>query len=154
MEKYIAKLTNEERVNLISLVSKGKGSANKLTHARILLAIDGSNDEQRTDLSVAESLHVSERTVRRIRIECVENGLDSALERKSHSATRPRKIQGEEEARLIALCCSTAPEGRCRWTLELLADRLVSLNIIDIISPQTVGRVLQKNELKPWQKKE
>ena len=154
MEKYIAKLTNEERVNLISLVSKGKGSANKLTHARILLAIDGSNDEQRTDLSVAESLHVSERTVRRIRIECVENGLDSALQRKPHSATRPRKIQDEEEARLIALCCSTAPEGRCRWTLELLAERLVSLDIIDTISPQTVGRVLQKNELKPWQKKE
>ena len=71
MEKYIAKLTNEERVNLISLVSKGKGSAKKLTHARILLAIDGANDEQRTDLSVAESLHVSERTVRRIPIECV-----------------------------------------------------------------------------------
>lgn len=69
-------------------------------------------------------------------------------------ATRPRKIQGDEEARLIALCCSGAPEGRCRWTLELLADKLVSLDIVDSISPQTVGRVLQKNELKPWQKKE
>ena len=154
MEKYIVKLTNDERVNLVSLINKGKASAKKLTHARILLAINESNDEKRTDASVAESLLVSERTVRRIRIECVENGLDSALDRKSHSATKPRKIQGEEEAHLIALCCSSAPEGRCRWTLELLANRLVSLKIIDSISPQTVGRVLQKNELKPWQKKE
>ncbi len=105
MEKYIVVLTKDERENLISLISKGKASAKKLTHARILLAVDEFNDNQRTDVSVAESLHVSERTVRRIRTECVESGLGSALERKPHSATRPHKIQGEEEAHLIALCC-------------------------------------------------
>ena len=97
------------------------------------MAIDGFNDTVQTDASVAEALHVSERTVRRIRTECVENGLESALERKAHTATRPKKIQGEEEARLIALCCSTAPEGRSCWTLKLLADQLISLEIFNNI---------------------
>ena len=124
MEKYIVKLTNEERVDLISLISKGKASAKKLTHARILLAIDGSNNGIQTDASVAEPLHISERTVRRVRTECVENGIGSALERKLHTAARPKKIQGAEEARLLALCCSNAPNGRTRWTLKLLADKL------------------------------
>tara|TARA_B110000879_G_scaffold24574_1_gene32770 strand:- start:703 stop:1209 length:507 start_codon:yes stop_codon:yes gene_type:complete len=153
MEKYILKLTNEERVKLLSLVNKGKGAVKKLTHARILLATDESADEQQTDLSVAESLHVSERTVRRIRIECVEHGIDSALERKPQSSKRTRRIQGDQYVSLIALGCSTAPEGRCRWTLKVLADKLVSLDVIDSVSPQTIGRVLKKNELKPWQKK-
>lgn len=136
------------------MTKNGKASAKKLTHARILLAADENINAQETDLSIAESLHISDKTVHRIRKECVENGIESALNRKPHSEKKPRKIQGTEEAHLIALCCSSPPEGRCKWTLKLLADKLISLEIVDSVSPQTVGRVMQKNELKPWQKKE
>jgi len=89
-----------------------------------------------------------------VRERCVAEGLESALNRKTHSRTKPCKIQGEEEAHLVALTCSVPPTGHARWTLKLLADELVSLEVIDSVSPATVGRALKKNELKPWQKKE
>lgn len=76
------------------------------------------------------------------------------MERKAHSTTKPRKLQGNEEAHLIAICCSNPPEGRCRWTLKLLSEQLVSMEIVESISPQTVLNTLNNNELKPWQKKE
>ena len=154
MEKYIVKLTNDERENLISLINNGKASAKKLTHARILLAVDENANERTTDVAVAKSLHISDKTVHRVRQECVEHGIESALGRKPHSATRPLKIQGEHKAHLIAICCSTPPEGRCRWTMKLLANKLISLEIVDSVSPQTVLNTLNKNELKPWQKRE
>lgn len=154
MGKYIVKLTNSERENLITLINKGKSSAKKLTHARILLAVDENTHGCKTDKDVAASLHISDKTVHRIRQECVEHGIDNALERKVHSAKKPLKIQGEHEARLIAMCCSTPPEGRARWTMKLLANQLISLEIVESISPQTILNTLNKNELKPWQKKE
>lgn len=156
MEKYIVKLTEEERTNLLELLKKGKSAARKLAHARILLAVDENqpNKLDKTDKDIANILHTSEKTIYRIKQRFVDEGLESALDRKPHAKYRSRKIQGEEEAHLIALCCSSAPEGRCRWTLSLLADKLISLNILDEISRSTVGRSLQKNELKPWQKKE
>lgn len=144
MEKYIVKLTIDERESLLSLISKGKVSARKLIHARILLEADENSDDWKTDEAIAQSLHVSKKTVQRVRKECVENGIDSALERKPHTRYKPHKLQGEEEAHLIALCCSSPPEGRSRWTLKLLADKLISLEIVESISPQTILNTLKK----------
>ena len=144
MEKYIVKLAIAERESLLSLILKGKNAARKLTHARILLEADENCGNQKTDGEIAELRYVSEKTVQRVRKECVENGIESALERKSHSRNKPLKIQGEEEARLVALCCSKPPEGRCRWTLRLLADTLVVLEIVESISPQTILNTLKK----------
>jgi len=154
VEKYIVKLTNEERENLLSLIKKGKAAAKTLTHARILLATDEGNatSKPKTDVEVAELLHVNSKTVKRIRQRLVKEGIDSALLRKPHSQTRPRKMDGDQEAHLVALCCSTAPEGRKRWTLKLLSQRLVKLEIIDAISDSTVGRVLKKKRAKAMAK--
>ncbi len=146
MEKYIVKLTQEERSGLLTLIKKGKSAARKLEHARILLKVDENNAAKKneTDANASNILHVSEKTVHRVRQQFVNEGLEAALERKPHTKHRPCKIQGDEEARLIALCCSSAPEGRCRWTLSLLADELIALNILDDVSRSTVGRTLKK----------
>ena len=153
MEKYIVRLEKDERENLLSLIKKGKSSAKKLTHARILLETDENNNDQHSDETIAKLLHVSSKTVSRIRKAFIEHGIDGALERKIHSAKRPLKIQGKEEAHLIAICCSTPPEGRCRWTLQLLADKLVTMELVESVSPQTVGRTLKKTNLSLGKKK-
>ena len=148
MEKYTVKLTQEERENLSSLTKTGKHAASKILHARILLACDEGEyaDSQsiKTDKEVAKLFDIIELTVHRIRKCLVEEGLEAALSRKKHVRTRPRKIMGEEEAHLIALCCSSPPEGRKGWTLKLLSDRLVSMEVVESISPATVSRVLKK----------
>lgn len=158
MEKYIVKLTKEERENLISLPKTGKHAASKILHARILVESDEGDyiniDSIKTTHEVSELLDVSEKTVTRVRKQFVEEGLEAALLRKKHSKTRPRIITGEEEAHLIATCCSSPPEGRSRWTLRLLSDRLVEMKVIESVSPSTVGRTLKTNDLKPWQKRE
>ena len=128
MEKYIVKLTRDEREYLLSLIKKGKTSAYKLTHARILLEADENNGEEKTDAEIAEQLHVGVKTVKRIRKRLVEEGIEEALSRKPHVRTRSRKLGGEEEAYLIALTCSQPPEGRNRWTLKLLSDRMVEVD--------------------------
>lgn len=144
MEKYIVKLTQEEREYLLSLIKKGKASACKLTHARILLEVDENDGEQKTDVEVAEELHIGSKTVKRIRKRLVEEGLEEALSRKAHKITRSKKISGEEEAHLIALTCSQPPEGRSRWTLKLLSDRMVEMEVLESVSPSTIGRALKK----------
>ena len=144
MEKYIVKLTQEERETLLSMLKKGKASANKLMHARVLLEVDEKKTTTKTDEKIARDLHISVKTVARIRQRFVEEGLESALLRKPHANPKSRKINGDEEAHLIAICCSTPPEGRSRWTLKLLADRLVEMEVIDSISPVTISRVLKK----------
>lgn len=148
MEKYIVKLTKEERDELLALIKTGKKvAAAKSTHARILLAADEGTDgaTHKTDDQIAEELHVDPKTVKRIRKTCVMDGLENALERKAYfSEKRPKKIGGTEEAHLIAICCSNPPDGRCRWTLKLLAGRMVALEIIDSVSPSTVQRTLKK----------
>ena len=145
MERYVVKLTQDERINLLLLVKTGKASAAKLTHARIILATDENNtDKTPYDTKVSKELHVSSRTVARTRQRFVEEGLESALSRKPHSNTRPRKMDGDQEAHLIALSCSTPPAGRSRWTLKLLANHLIELEIIDSVSSATVSRVLKK----------
>jgi len=156
MEHYKVILNEDERSDLQSLISKGKSSARKLTHARILLAVDKSefNIEKVDYKAISKQLHVSGKTVERIRKLCVEEGIDAATNRKSHSKHKPTIITGKEEAHLIALACSNPPTGRSRWTLKLLADKLICLEVVESISKSTVGRSLKSNELKPWQNKE
>jgi transposase len=145
-KRYVVRLEAEERGRLERLVSVGKGSAAKLTHARVLLQADQSAAGPAwTDVRIAEGLGVTTRTVENIRQRFVEEGLESALVRKRQCRpSRQRLLDVAKEAKLTAICCSKAPEGRRRWTLQLLADRLVELNIVGSISYETVRRTLQK----------
>lgn len=147
MIKHTLKLDIEERDELLKLVKTGKSSAAKLTHARILLAADESVEDAKTDIEIAQLLLVSVSMVQRIRSTAVESGLSAALERKARTTKKALKVDGENEARLITICCSTPPEGRSRWTLQLLANELVRLEIFDEISKSTVQRTLKKMNL-------
>ncbi len=148
MEKYIVKLTLEERNNLVTFTRKGKHAASKILHARILLEADEGEHidlvDRKIDKQIASLLQINESTVMRVRKRFVLEGLESAISRKTHSRTRTRIIQGDEEAHLIAICCSQAPEGRARWTLNLLSDKLVEMEIVESVSASTIGRVLKK----------
>ena len=146
--KYIVRLTPEEREYLIGLTKNGKGSAKKLNHARILLLADVSESGQKLkDDEIAKLEHISTKTVSRVRQQLVEDGLETALNHKTHVRYKPRSLDGEQEAKLIAICCSTPPEGRARWTIKLLADELVQLEIVDSIAKETVRRTLKKTNL-------
>lgn len=147
MIKHTLKLDIEEREELLKLVKTGKSSAAKLTHARILLAADESIEDAKTDIEIAKLLLVSVSMVQRIRSTAVESGLAVALERKARTTKKALKVDGEKEAHLISICCSTPPEGRSRWTLQLLANELVRLEIFDEISKSTVQRTLKKMNL-------
>jgi transposase len=144
-KKYIVTLMPEERRMLQEMLSRGKAAARKLMHARILLKADvaaggpGWNDE-----TIAEALEVGRATVERVRKEFVEEGLEAALTRRKPRRQYRRKLDGDGEAHLIALACQKPPEGRSRWTLKLLADRMVQLEYVDEISYQTVRRTLKK----------
>ena len=141
-------MTEDERSELKHMVSTGKGAARKLAHARILLACDeGGASGRSSDTDVAASVHVSRPTVERVRKAFVEEGLERALNAKRPQQTRPPKFDGESEARLIAVACSEPPQGRARWTLKLLADELVELNVFDAVSTEAVRRVLKKTNL-------
>jgi transposase len=151
MKKYIVKLAKEERADLSKLIAQGKASARKLTHARILLKADSSQDGPGwTDEAISEALEVGTATVERVRQRLVEEGMAAALNRHRPHTPRLRKLDGEQEAHLIALACSQPEEGQERWTLQLLADKLVHLQIVESISRETVRQVLAHNELKPW----
>jgi len=147
-KKYIVTLTQEERQMLQAMLSRGKSAARKLMHARILLKADASpGGPGWKDQQIAESLEVGRATVERVRREFVEEGLEAALERRKPRRQYQRKLDGDGEAHLIALACSQAPEGRSRWTLRLLADRMVRLEIVDHLSHETVREVLKKTNL-------
>jgi transposase len=145
-KKYVVRLTSEERTTLQRLVSVGKAAARKILHARILLQADqGSDGPAWTDARIAEALTAHHRTVADVRQRLVEQGLEAALNRKKRECPpRPRKLDGEAEAHLIALRCGRPPEGRTRWTLHLLADKLVELKVVDSLSYETVRRTLKK----------
>jgi transposase len=145
-KRYVVRLDKEEREQLHRLVTVGKGTARKLTRAHMLLQADQSKAGPGwTDEQIAEGLGVTTRSVERIRRRFVEEGLESALERKKQrQPSTPRLLDGAKEAKLTAICCSKAPDGRRRWTLRLLADRLVELNIVEAISYETVRRTLKK----------
>lgn len=144
-KKYVVTLTAEERSYLRGMISKGKAAAFKQRHARILLKTDqGPQGEGWTDEKIEQALDVNSSTVERLRRRFVEEGLASALQRKEQKNRKAKKIDGEAEARLVALACSKPPEGRTSWTLKLLTDQLVSLEIVDSVSPETVRKTLKK----------
>jgi transposase len=145
-KKYVVRLKAPERERLRAMVSAGKAAAYKVRHANILLAVDESRGGAGlTDERAAKALSVSVRAIEQLRRRLVEQGLEACLERKKQD--RPSvepKFDGEQEARLIALACSKAPDGRERWSLRLLADRAVELKIVDSTSHETVRQVLSK----------
>ena len=144
-KKYIVTLTAAERRMLQEMLSRGKAAARKLTHARILLKADAADGGSNwNDGAIAEGLEVGRATVERVRKEFVEEGLEAALERHKPRRQYRRTLDGDGEAHLIALACSRAPEGRKRWTLRLLAERMVVLEHADELSYETVRRVLKK----------
>lgn len=141
---YSVVLSTDERTRLLDLTKRGKTSARRLVRAHILLAAhDG-----KTDAAVAETLHVCVSTVERIRKRFAEEGLEAALNERPRPGARP-KLNGKQEAFLMALACSAAPEGREHWTMQLLADRLVRLEVVDSISDETVRRVLKRGTSSP-----
>ena len=146
MKKYKVTLTAEECQQLHELISAGKGSAKKLAHARILLKADAApGGPAWPDARIAEAAEVSVATVERVRQRFVEQGFEAALVRKRQDRpSRERKLDGRAEARLIALACSAPPPGRKEWTMRLLADQLVELEVVDAISDETVRRTLKK----------
>ena len=145
---YVVTLTSEERATLRELISSGKAAARKLSHARILLKADsGEGGPSWIDSTISQALDVGTATVERVRKRFVEEGLESALGRRKPEREYIRKLDGDGEAHLIALACSESPEGSARWTLRLLADRMVALEYIDELSYQTVRRVLKKTNL-------
>jgi transposase len=147
--RYRVTLTQEERDYLEDLTKRGKHSGQKFAHARALLLCDTSEDRIiRTVKSVADAVGVSSRTIEHIKQRFVEEGIESAITRKSASKPpREIKFDGAFEARLIALACSDAPEGHCRWTVRLLADKAVELQITESISKSSVGSILKKMNL-------
>jgi transposase len=148
-KRYIVGLTQDERLELLGLINKGKASARILTRARILLKAD----EGWTDKEIVEALNTSVPTVERIRRRFVEGNLEKAL----HDDPRPGgkcKLDGRAEAQLIALACSKAPEGHTVWNMRLLADKLVELSVVESVSHEAVRQCMKKNDLKPWQHKQ
>jgi transposase len=144
-KKYPVTLTEAEREQLKSLIAAGTAPARKLTHARILLKADQSSEGAGwVDEQVAEAVEVSQPTVSRVRKRYFEEGLEAALNRRLPNREYQRKLDGEQEARLITLACSEPPEGQARWSLRLLADKLVELEVVEEVSYQTVRRILKK----------
>ena len=145
MKIYRVKLTPDERAQLVELLSKGKAAARTLTHARILLKADeGEAGPRLSDEAIAHALDVNRSTVERVRIRCIEEGFEAALRPRPSRQLHPRKLDGAQEAHLVALVCSPAPKGRARWSLRLLADKVVELEIVDAISYETVRQTLKK----------
>ena len=150
VKKYRVSLTGEEQEELKALVSRGRAAAYKQTHARILLLSDENQAEgPMMDQEIARALKVGTATVERVRRRCVEQGVEAALGRKRQLNHRPRKLDGQGEAHLIAMAISQPPEGRAGWTLQLLAEGLVEREIVDSISPETVRRTLKKTNSSP-----
>jgi transposase len=145
-KRYLVTLTADEREQLETLVRTGKRSARTITRARILLKADQADGGPAwEDARIAEALGCGHRTVERVRERFVTAGLDAALHHKPQERpSRPPVLDGAAEAKLIALACATAPDGQRAWTLRLLADRLVELDVVPSVSRETVRRVLKK----------
>jgi len=144
-KRYTVRLSEGERARLRTLIGQGTGPARALTHARILLkASQGEAGPGWSDAAIAAALEVSPATVARVRMRYVAAGLDAAVYRKAPRREYPRRLDGEQEARLVTLACSAPPEGRKRWTLRLLADRLVALEVVESVSYETVRQALKQ----------
>jgi transposase len=144
-KRYRVTLTAAERAELEAMISRGKADARKLAHARILLQADeAEGGPRRTDGQIASALDTSTRTVERVRERFVEQGLDAALLPRPSKRVYARKLDGRQEARLIALACSKPPAGKARWTLRLLADEMAELEVVESLSHETVRQALEK----------
>jgi transposase len=144
-DKYVVRLTAPQRRELGRMARSGKHSARTLVHARILLKVDAAaGGPGWDDATTAAALDCGASTVARVRRKFADGGLDAALHRKRPTGRQYRKLDGRQEARLVALACSPAPDGRARWTLKLLADKLVELEVVDAVSDETVRRTLKK----------
>ena len=146
VKKYVVQLSAEERGRLQALIRSGKHPARKLVRARILLKADASETgEAWSDSQIAEARDTGLATVARVRQQLVEEGVEGVLTpKRSPNSARVRIFDGASEAKLIALACSTPPDGRVRWTLQLLENRVVELNIVARASDNTIGRTLKK----------
>ena len=155
MKKYSVNLPPEQREELSHMIATGKAAARELTHARILLKADqGPEGPGWSDNRIQEALEVSASTVQRVRKCCAQHGVQEAIVPQVVQRARRRRLDGTQEAYLIALACSAPPEGCVRWTLRLLANQLVELGYVESVSHETVRQVLLANELKPWIKKQ
>ncbi len=144
-KKYIVSLTDEERHELEQVVNTGKAAAYKINHARILLKADThQSDGGWSDAAISQALDISVATIERVRQRFVEQGVTAALGRKQSQRHRSRRLDGEQEAHLVALTCSAPPPGHSRWTLRLLAERMVTLEQVDTLSHETVRQTLKK----------
>jgi len=155
MKKYIVTLTREERDELLAITSKGKHSSQKVLNALILLGCDEGDYQtaRSTNADLSRVLNISTRKVDRVKRRFVMGGLERALTRKKSDRTYNKKIDGDFEAKLIALSCSEPPVGHSRWTLRLLADKVVELQYIDSISHESVRQVLKKTRSNPGETK-
>jgi transposase len=142
-DKFIVRLTTQQRQELEQLAATGKRSAATITRARILLKADADADGW-PDERIAEALDTSAATVARLRKKFVQQGLEATVQRKRPTGRQYRKLDGAQEARLAALACSPPPAGQARWTMKLLADKLVELEVVESIDPATVCRTLKK----------
>jgi transposase len=147
-KKYLVRLSETERTELEALVKTGRAAARKRLHAQILLKADeGEHGPAWSDAAVSQALEVGVRTVERVRQCLVEAGLETALNGRPQARYKSPKLDGEHEAHLLAIACSAPPAGRTRWTLRLLADRMVELAYVDTVSYETVRQVLKKTNL-------
>lgn len=144
-KKYIVTLTAEEREELEQLTTTGKTPAYKMNHAGILLKADTKQEGGGwTDEAISQALDISVATIERVRQRCVETSLETALSRQVQQHRKPRRLDGEQEAHLIAITCSEAPEGYARWSLRLLAERMVELEYVESVCHETVRQTLKK----------
>jgi hypothetical protein len=144
-KRYRVTLMEQERQDLQKLVSTGKAAAKKLVRARIMLLTDQSEwGPAKSDSDVCEALGCGRATVERVRKQFVEDGIETTLQPPPALRVYERRLDGKAEAHLVALACSAAPEGRARWTLRLLADRMVTLEYVETVSYETVRRTLKK----------
>lgn len=141
-KKYVVRLSDDERSQLRALLRKGTLSARTLTRAQVLLLAD----EGQTDQQIAANIHVGTTTVERLRRRYTAEGLPAALHERPRPGSTP-KLDGKQEALLVALACSEPPQDRTSWTMQLLADRLVAIGAVETISDETVRRVLKKTTL-------
>jgi transposase len=149
-KKYVVTLANDEREKLLKLIGSGTAKARTISRARILLKAN----EDWQDKEISQALDVSIPTVERVRKRFVFEGFEASLKPRRSQRKYSRKLDGEQEARMVALVCSSPPEGYARWSLRLLADRVVQMKIIDSLSHETIRQVLANNELKPWRREE
>ena len=144
-KKYVVALTEDERQELEKLTTTGKHTVSRINHARILLKADiNQPDGGWADGEISAALDISIRTIERVRQRFVEESLESALKRRPGAGSKHRRLDGDQEAHLVALVCSDPPKGRARWTLRLLADRIVELGYVESICPETVRQTLKK----------